>query len=113
MYGIGVYSSKLARATSEDSSESAASRGGACNSSFTNLKRRVRIQGSWIGASLNSRLESNKEEEEEEASGLGCEVSGVGLKPARLFPRSQTYTGCEEGSAGYRDTSLIRNSSTP
>ena len=41
------------------------------------VQRRARIEGALIVVSLNSGLESNKEEEEE-AWGLGCRVWGVG-----------------------------------
>ena len=49
--------------------------------------------------SLNSRLDSNKEEEEEEVVSLGAEVGGVlKVSPCSLAPLAR----------GYRGTSLMR-----
>jgi len=50
------------------------------------VSRRDRVQGSWTCLSLTSRLESNKEEEEEEGEGspgfivlCGFMVQGLGV----------------------------------
>ena len=49
------------------------------------VPRRARIEGSWIVASLNSRLESNKEEEESARCSWAGRDAGAGFR--RSTPR--------------------------